>query len=61
MKRSKIISVREAARMRGVTLKAIYDKLYAGRLAGATKIDGQWRIPISAIKESSKASIMSSI
>jgi len=40
--------VRETARIKGVTLKAIYDKLYAGRLPGARKIGRTWRIPVSA-------------
>jgi excisionase family DNA binding protein len=42
------LSVREAARQLGCTLKYIYDLLYSGRLAGE-KFGRQWRIPAEAL------------
>jgi excisionase family DNA binding protein len=44
------LSVGEAARKLGVTVDAIYRRLYSGRLA-ASKVDGKWRIPAQAVEE----------
>jgi excisionase family DNA binding protein len=46
----KIMTVTEAARMRGCTVKYIYDLLRAGRLPGAVKKGKVWMIPASAVK-----------
>jgi excisionase family DNA binding protein len=45
MKPGKQLSVRESALRLGVTLKFIYDLLYAGKLRGAQKVGRSWRIP----------------
>jgi excisionase family DNA binding protein len=45
----KPLSVREAAKQLGCTLKYIYDLLYSGRLAGE-KVGRQWRIPVGALR-----------
>ena len=39
------LSVREFARKRGVSLKAVYDQLAVGRVPGAYKCGKNWRIP----------------
>ena len=44
------INVREAARRLGISLKAVYDALWAGRLR-AEKIDGNWRISVQSVEE----------
>jgi excisionase family DNA binding protein len=43
------LSVKEAARHRRCTLKYVYDLLAAGRLRGARKHGGQWRIPVDSL------------
>lgn len=43
------VSVREAARQLGVTLKYVYDLLYSGRLKAEKKM-GRWRIPTEEIE-----------
>jgi hypothetical protein len=40
-------SPQEKARREGRTLTGIYSKLAAGRIAGAHKVDGKWRIPVA--------------
>jgi excisionase family DNA binding protein len=45
----KTLSVREAAKQLGCTLKYVYDLLYSGRLAGE-KVGRQWRIPAGALR-----------
>jgi len=49
------LSVRAAARSLGVGLKRVYELLYDGRLRGAEKKGGRWRIPITAIEDRLKA------
>jgi hypothetical protein len=48
----KNLSPAEFARETGLTLQYVYSLLAAGsqRLAGAQKIDGQWRIPTTALE-----------
>ena len=43
------VSVREAAKQLGCTLKYVYDLLYSGRLSGE-KVGRQWRISAEALK-----------
>jgi excisionase family DNA binding protein len=43
------VSVPEAARRLGFTLKYVYDLLYSGRLKAEKKM-GRWRIPIEEIE-----------
>jgi excisionase family DNA binding protein len=45
----KTLSVREAAKQLGCTLKYIYDLLYSGRIAGE-KVGRQWRISAEALR-----------
>jgi len=42
------------ARMRGITLSAVYQGLWAGRYRGARKTKEGWRIPLEAIEGRSK-------
>jgi len=49
MNSQKVLSVREAARRLGCTLKYVYDLLYSGRLP-ARKRGQQWRIPSQAVE-----------
>lgn len=44
--RTEYMTVKELARSRGVSLKAIYDALAVDRLHGARKIGRVWQIPI---------------
>ena len=48
MKNQKFLTVPEAARRLGCSLKFVYDLVYAGKL-GAEKVEGRWRIPLAAI------------
>lgn len=43
------ITVPEAARMLGFTLKYVYDLLYSGRLKADKKM-GRWQIPMKEIE-----------
>lgn len=43
------VSVPEAARRLGFTLKYVYDLLYSGRLKAEKKL-GRWRIPTEEIE-----------
>jgi excisionase family DNA binding protein len=54
MKKIPTMSVQEAARMLGCTLKWVYDMLYCGRLPG-TKNGRYWRIPRAAVNDRLKA------
>jgi excisionase family DNA binding protein len=45
----KTLSVREAAKQLGCTLKYVYDLLYSGRLMGE-KVGRQWRISAEALR-----------
>jgi excisionase family DNA binding protein len=49
MNSQKVLSVREAAKRLGCTLKYVYDLLYSGRLP-ARKSGHQWRIPAEAVE-----------
>ena len=49
MKNQKFLTVPEAARRLGCSLKFVYDLVYAGKL-GAEKVEGRWRIPLAAIE-----------
>jgi excisionase family DNA binding protein len=49
MKQPKNIGVREAAQRLGVSLKYIYDLLYAERLPGQ-KVGRIWLIPVESIE-----------
>jgi excisionase family DNA binding protein len=49
----KMLTVREAARQLGCTLKYVYDLLYSGRLSGE-KVGRQWRIPPKALRARAK-------
>jgi excisionase family DNA binding protein len=49
MKNPKFLSVPEAARRLGCSLKFIYDLTYAGKL-GAEKVAGRWRIPFAKVE-----------
>jgi excisionase family DNA binding protein len=44
------LTVPEAARKLGYSLKWVYDLVYAGRIP-ATKTDGRWRISADAVAE----------
>ena len=52
--KAEFVSVREAAQRRGVSLKAIYDLLWAGRIPGAEKVGKVWRVPAPALKASER-------
>jgi predicted site-specific integrase-resolvase len=41
-----MMTVREVATRDGVTLKTVYDRLWAGRIPGVKKINEVWRIPV---------------
>lgn len=49
------VSVKEAARRRGCTLKYIYDLLAAGRIPGARKIGKLWHLPVGAAAPANEA------
>jgi hypothetical protein len=40
----------DAARTMGITLTYLFHELWAGRIPGAFKEDGKWRIPRQAIE-----------
>jgi hypothetical protein len=44
-------TVREAVLKSGYSAKHIRDLLWANRIVGARKIDGNWVIPAQAVKE----------
>jgi excisionase family DNA binding protein len=50
----KTLSVRQAAKQLGCTLKYVYDLLYSGRLAGE-KVGRQWRIRAEALRAKMRA------
>ena len=45
------ISVRRAAEELRCTITYVYQLLWAGRIAGATKVGRQWKIPSEAINK----------
>jgi excisionase family DNA binding protein len=49
MKKTLYLSVPETAQRLKCTTKYIYDLLYSGSIS-ATKIEGRWRIPASAVE-----------
>jgi excisionase family DNA binding protein len=49
MKRSRSLSVRDAAKLLGVSIKFVYDLIWAGTLK-AKKVGKTWCIPPSAIE-----------
>jgi predicted site-specific integrase-resolvase len=48
--KTEYVGVPAAARRLGVEIKRIYELLYSGKLAGAEKQNGRWRIPEAAIE-----------
>lgn len=44
----------ETARILGIRLDTLYQKLWAGKIP-ASKVDGRWRIPASAVQARLKA------
>jgi len=51
MLRMEDLSVRQTAHELKCTLKYVFDLLYAGKLEGATKVGGRWRIPFAAVEQ----------
>jgi excisionase family DNA binding protein len=49
----KELTATESCRRLGITLDALYRLLYAGKLTGR-KVEGVWRIPLSAIEQRQK-------
>lgn len=54
MGKMEMLSVRQVAIERGVSLKWIRDLLYAQRLPGARKVGREWRIPRPALEKLEK-------
>ncbi|MGB9071753.1 MAG: helix-turn-helix domain-containing protein [Terriglobales bacterium] len=55
MKRmAEAVSIRDAARQLGVSIRFVYDLVWSGKLP-AQKVDKVWRIPASAIEARLKA------
>jgi hypothetical protein len=50
MKKQQMLKPREAAQALGTRLDSIYSAIWAGKLV-ASKQDGRWLIPVSAIEE----------
>ena len=49
MKRPQFVSVRDTAKALGVSIKFVYDLIWAGKLQ-ANKVGKVWRVPIVAIE-----------
>ena len=49
------LSPAQYARLSGLSLGYVYGRLWSGRLAGAQKVDGQWRIPVAALESLKKS------
>ncbi len=49
------LSVRQYARERQISLNAVYQALWAGRLAAAKDERGEWRIPVSELERRNRA------
>lgn len=45
------LSVQKAARKLGITLDAVYRLCKAGKLESKKRRNGQWQIPVAAIRE----------
>jgi excisionase family DNA binding protein len=56
MKQPQFMGVRDAAKSLGVSLKFVYDLLWAGKLEGE-KVGKTWRIPTSAVEARLKRKI----
>ena len=54
MANCRTLSPREASRRLGIRLDTLYQKLWAGKIA-ASKVDGRWLIPASAVEARLKA------
>ena len=52
-RRNEMVGTREAARLLGVTIKYVYDLLWAGKLS-AQKIGKTWRISARTVHERKK-------
>ena len=50
MKRQEFFTVRDTAKRLGVSIKFMYDLIWAGKL-DATKVGKVWRIPASAVEK----------
>jgi excisionase family DNA binding protein len=51
MLRKEDLSVPQTAQELKYTLKYVFDLLYAGKLEGARKVGGRWRIPFAAVEQ----------
>lgn len=45
-----VVDVRQAAQALGMRENSTYSALREGRIAGARKVDGVWKIPASALE-----------
>jgi hypothetical protein len=45
------LTVREAVLKSGKTFAHVYNLLRSGRFEGATKVDGEWRIPSRSLDD----------
>ena len=50
MDQGKELTATQSCRRLGITLDALYRLLYAGKLPGR-KVEGIWRIPLSAVEQ----------
>ena len=46
-----VLTVRQAAVQLRCTIPYLYNLIHAERLSGAYRVDGQWRLPLAAVKE----------
>lgn len=51
MLRKEDFSVPQTAQKLKYTVKYIFDLLYAGKLNGARKVGGRWRIPSASVEQ----------
>lgn len=49
--RQRMLTVRETAERLGVVLMTAYSLVWSGRLRGAVKRDGFWRVPERSVSE----------
>jgi excisionase family DNA binding protein len=45
------LTVRQAAVQFGYTIPYLYSLLHMERIPGAYRVDGEWRLPLAALKE----------
>jgi excisionase family DNA binding protein len=45
------LTVRQAAVQFGYTIPYLYSLLHMERIQGAYRVDGEWRLPLAALKE----------